>query len=551
MKKFIFLSFIIFSSFFYTGCFSSEKEEKQQIEVSAAEIALNEKLSNEFNLISLSGNEIMEYSIASSSKNTRAALNSVYLLDSNNKTVKNLEANSNDFANAMVYEESRRIVDFDTKKAYLGYEVILSDSNSAITIFGEILITYEYEKEHWIEKSREFKNREISEAALSDNNNSVRASSFPSPFYRNLYYNQSVMMTGSDVKLLQTRLNEFFKERNINITLTADSYFGVQTKAAVMKFQQCYSSLVPDGIFGPATATVLMSVTDGNTLLPENSKLTIGTINYSTLPLKTNEKESLAVTIIKDKADTIQKSYYLKIIAKYSSSSLQIASGTIVYPANSTSSTFTYTVTFTSAGNVTTSVEIYDKPDGTLLTKRDSIYQDTVSSTETAEYIPAGYLFKTKVNIYSDRYREGKLYLYNKNGTYLHTSRAIGRSVSNGSQFVTNGNTPTGTYSGKLGERVWENPASYGPSNIIELFGLSGNALTAYNNGRSGIWIHGGRGSLSGYSGDVLYATYGCVRIPDPDQRTMFGSSTTERGLLGQNGVAIGGKGYVVVSEIN
>lgn len=71
------------------------------------------------------------------------------------------------------------------------------------------------------------------------------------------------------------------------------------------------------------------------------------------------------------------------------------------------------------------------------------------------------------------------------------------------------GDTPTGDYTATLGTRA----ASYGPNGVIELSPASGNALTAEENGRDGLLIHGGKPNKLG----KLRPTYGCLRVADDD----------------------------------
>jgi N-acetyl-anhydromuramyl-L-alanine amidase AmpD len=75
----------------------------------------------------------------------------------------------------------------------------------------------------------------------------------PTPsLQRNLYFRRQDYMSGSDVKLLQSKLN------GAGASLSADGSFGPKTLSAVKNFQQSHGLKV-DGIVGPITWAKLWS----------------------------------------------------------------------------------------------------------------------------------------------------------------------------------------------------------------------------------------------------------------------------------------------------
>ena len=88
------------------------------------------------------------------------------------------------------------------------------------------------------------------------------------------------------------------------------------------------------------------------------------------------------------------------------------------------------------------------------------------------------------------------------------------------------GDTPTGTYAATLDPVRLPNKdpdrekwlRSYGKWQTIRLEPLTGDALTAKNNGRGGILIHGGYPDKVG----GLRPTNGCIRVDDQQQLTLI-----------------------------
>lgn len=80
------------------------------------------------------------------------------------------------------------------------------------------------------------------------------------------------------------------------------------------------------------------------------------------------------------------------------------------------------------------------------------------------------------------------------------------------SPLLPGGDTPTGTYQGRLLGSVPKPARSFGTVEPIVLTPKSGECVAAHGNGRRGLWIHGGDMTPGGF----LRPTHGCVRVtPD------------------------------------
>lgn len=96
--------------------------------------------------------------------------------------------------------------------------------------------------------------------------------------------------------------------------------------------------------------------------------------------------------------------------------------------------------------------------------------------------------------------------------------------------FLKNGNTPTGTYSGKLESTKWWPKMKYGPNGAVALKPISGDALIAYSLYNRGHFpgrflIHGGslRGDEDYRGKGALKLTNGCIRLSNSDMKTLMG----------------------------
>lgn len=84
------------------------------------------------------------------------------------------------------------------------------------------------------------------------------------------------------------------------------------------------------------------------------------------------------------------------------------------------------------------------------------------------------------------------------------------------------GDTPSGSYRFVLimetGDTTKHTAYSYGPHGAIVMDPLSGDALTAKQNGRKGLLIHGGAPSKKG----GLRRTNGCIRLSNADMKSLL-----------------------------
>ncbi len=153
-----------------------------------------------------------------------------------------------------------------------------------------------------------------------------------------------------------------------------------------------------------------------------------------------------------------------------------------------------------------------------------------------------GYHIMVSLNV--DRTKLGTLKMYNDSGALVFgPKQALGRSEYGTSWSQLNGHTPTGVYSATISKdpmpQTTDNIRSYGPSKYIDMDPVSGNALIAKQNGRSGLWIHGGAPADAGAISYPLRPTHGCVRLSDNDQASLIYVLST----LG------GGTGKVTITE--
>lgn len=118
-----------------------------------------------------------------------------------------------------------------------------------------------------------------------------------------------------------------------------------------------------------------------------------------------------------------------------------------------------------------------------------------------------------------NREAEGTILAYDAAEAVVGPSRARGEADNTAAAAASNvqedprrafGDHPFGLY--RVVHVAWHpSPAdSYGPA-FLALDPIDGEALTAKQNGRAGLGIHGGR--LGG--GGILRATYGCLRVED------------------------------------
>jgi hypothetical protein len=143
-----------------------------------------------------------------------------------------------------------------------------------------------------------------------------------------------------------------------------------------------------------------------------------------------------------------------------------------------------------------------------------------------------------KIILPNDRTKTGTLTLVDANtGLPLFGPvPVLGRAARNtatahgnpsGDPLLPFGDTPTGTYNVpnivRNGTGTTRPTIQYGESGSIVLDPTSGNALTAKNNGRTGLLIHAGRHANSSVvAPSALKPTNGCIRMRDWDLQQLI-----------------------------
>lgn len=131
---------------------------------------------------------------------------------------------------------------------------------------------------------------------------------------------------------------------------------------------------------------------------------------------------------------------------------------------------------------------------------------------------------KIRIEVPADRRKLGWLTIV---GTpfgcacYLKADNAAAAKSGNPTRDPTrrNGDTPLGTYRAVVGKAYAWSPRTYGPYRVVRLEPTGGDALTAKQNGRSGLLIHGGDLASDGRS---LRPTHGCVRVSNYHQAALL-----------------------------
>ncbi|WP_019913881.1 L,D-transpeptidase family protein [Paenibacillus sp. HW567] len=143
----------------------------------------------------------------------------------------------------------------------------------------------------------------------------------------------------------------------------------------------------------------------------------------------------------------------------------------------------------------------------------------------------------------TDRKQFGSLKMYNDSGALVFgPKQCLARSEFNTAWNVINGCTPTGVYTATIEgpmSPTTDNIRSYGKQKYVVMDPVSGDALTAKQMGRSGLWIHGGAAADPGAINYPLRPTHGCVRLSEDDQASLIYVLST----LG------GGTGKVTITE--
>ena len=245
------------------------------------------------------------------------------------------------------------------------------------------------------------------------------------------------------------------------------------------------------------------SIQTADTLLPRSTQVpTIGSILYHS----GTEVGStpVTVTISESSATSVTRTYFLEIYQIRNGVEYKKTSGSMSISAGSRSATKTFAMTTYETGVLYTKVKVYSSNGGSLLASRTGQSADTFTGT-----------WRIQIDLYTSRNRQGDLGLYNASGDLQLHAVCLGRSASNASESVTNGNTPRGNYTGYLdGPKPTSEQAAYGPYKYVRL-------TPKFSTTRSGFLIHGGR------SQTTLTPTNGCVRVFNADQKKIQDTLTT------------------------
>lgn len=242
-------------------------------------------------------------------------------------------------------------------------------------------------------------------------------------------------------------------------------------------------------------------------------------------------EETVVKFKLSDVAQKEAKNYVVELYATTNGKTYLKDEQTISVPAGSDYANVEFHTRLYGLGEYDYSLKIYDDKKSTLISDSQSIA--TVSSTGVWEIYVWLYQHRTAS---PNRDNLGVvLQLWKPDGSMDWTTNTVlGRSASGDSPMVTNGNTPTGDYSGYLYGPM-SNTYSYGPYKVVYMDGVSGDIVTS---GRSGIWIHGGDPSSdTSATWYPLRPTYGCVRISNSDQSTL---QTRIQNLVNQGAAATG-----------
>ncbi len=177
---------------------------------------------------------------------------------------------------------------------------------------------------------------------------------------------------------------------------------------------------------------------------------TIGTMTYTTAPLEVNDDETLSV-VFSESTSQVKREYLVKIYGVINGTKYLRSTKTVTIPAGSTSVTQTFSFKLPVAGTMYTTVSVYNSAGTTLMNERIGANPDKITGD-----------WKITVSLPSNRDNKGTLTLYNCSGTSISSFECLGRSASNDPMTVTNGNTPTGTYTGYL-DGPSSPTSSYGP----------------------------------------------------------------------------------------
>lgn len=243
---------------------------------------------------------------------------------------------------------------------------------------------------------------------------------------------------------------------------------------------------------------------------------TIGAMNYTSGDLDAYENETLTVKLTETSQISSQRQWWVEVYQVVNGTYTKKAAKQVTMTAGSSSVTASFTLKFYTACSFSTHVKVYSYEGGSLLTTRTGSSPDVVYGR-----------WSIIIGLPTDRDYLGELNLFSANGDRLIITACLGKSVDDLPMSETNGDTPTGTYTGYLHGPISSNTVAYGPYKVVAMDGVSGKIMD-YSH-RYGIWIHGGREGVSDTDDPYypLYPTYGCVRVSNAAQKNLQDSITS------------------------
>jgi hypothetical protein len=196
----------------------------------------------------------------------------------------------------------------------------------------------------------------------------------------------------------------------------------------------------------------------------------------------------------------------------------EVTAQSIAVSPGSYDGTFSYSETYLEPGQKMFLVQILDSSGTT------SLY-----TTGSSELNIVG-RWSISVDLPEDRWNLGYLTLCDPYGRAYCSDICLGGSwlrQGDNEPYEYLGNTPEGVYTGFLNGPYPREADSYGPYQVIELTGVSGEIMDC--TARSGLLIHGGRDGEASPDEPYypLYPTNGCIRIKSSFQQTLTSAITT------------------------
>lgn len=137
-------------------------------------------------------------------------------------------------------------------------------------------------------------------------------------------------------------------------------------------------------------------------LLSNNANVSIDKIIYTTLPLETNTKETLRITLTEQSAPSKIRKFNIRVYAERPYGTWQIAAANgVTLNANQTTANFYFNVSFNTPGSFYTRVDVYDANTNTLLVSRRGKYPDyinQVSNKKIVYNVPYFFQYYNRIN---------------------------------------------------------------------------------------------------------------------------------------------------------